>query len=391
MRHLLVFVLIFSLFSFVSAQENTHICPMHPHINGGANDDCPICGMKLVNSPNSKEKNQGSGLHLHKHQQQSLGIKTGKVKRQLFGETIRAFGVISTNTRLEIALDIHTTGRIVDLPVNVVGDKVKKGDLLFTFYSPQLMTAQSDFLLGSQKGLSDQGLRLLGMDDKSISELVRNNQYFDGTPFYAQSDGVVTELSVRKGSHVNRGESVMKIQDFSSLWVLVDVPLRKIQLLSVGTQAKVSLPETGETIEGSIDYIHPVANSIKRTVEVRLTIKNTDKNKKPGTYVDVTFQTKIKPRLAVAEQAVIYGSRGAHVFIHYDDGGYHPKQIVTGITAGGFTEVIHGLTAGEDIVTSGQFMLDAETNLRGMPLEQNQEQSTPGRDATVGDANHGEH
>lgn len=114
---------------------------------------------------------------------------------------------------------------LIDLAVDALGDTVKKGDLLFTYYSPDLMNAQSDFLIGSRVGNATQRLRLYGMDDKAIAELKERGKFFEKTPFYAPEDGTVTMLNVRKGGHVNEGGSVLKLQDFSTVWVNADVPI----------------------------------------------------------------------------------------------------------------------------------------------------------------------
>lgn len=282
-----------------------------------------------------------------------------------FGQNIRAFGKIAPSTRLEYAVDVRTKGWIVDLPVDAVGDAVKKGDLLFTYYSPDLMTAQSDFLIGSRLVSAEQRLRLYGMDDKAIEELKKRGRFFDQTPFYAPADGTVTILNVRKGSHVNEGGSVIRLQDFSKVWVNVDVPIRDVQFLAVGTPAMVTVPETAEHHETTIDFIHPVNDPMSRTVMVRLILDNPDGVLKPDTYVDSVFNADVQSRLAVPEEAVLYSSMGAYVMEDVSNGYFKPVMVETGITANGLTEIKNGLFHGQRIVTSGQFMLDAESNLRG--------------------------
>ncbi len=295
----------------------------------------------------------------------TLGVKTAEVTQRAFGESIRAFGRVTPNTRLEHAVDVRTKGWVVDLVADAVGDTVKKGDLLFTYYSPELMTAQSDFLIGRRVGNAEQRLRLHGMDAKSIAVLKKEGRFLERTPFYAPIDGTVSILNVRKGAHVNEGGNVMTIQDFSKVWVNVDVPVRDIQFLAVGTSAKVTVPETGAVFETVIDFIHHVADPDKRTGMVRLILNHENGEPKPGSYVDVVFHTDSESRLAVPVEAVLYGAQGAHVMEDVGDGSFKPVMVETGITAYGLTEIKSGLTQGQRIVTSGQFMLDAESNLKG--------------------------
>ena len=351
--------------------QQVYICPMHPHITGEEGDNCPICGMHLVPKEEPKtdaekrDEHSMGGFHVDPSYVQALGVKTHQVSHHDFGRNIRAFGQIEPSTRLEYAIDVRTKGWIVDLAVDAVGDTVKKGDLLFTYYSPDLMNAQSDFLIGSRVGNATQRLRLYGMDDKAIAELKERGKFFEETPFYAPEDGTVTMLNVRKGGHVNEGGSVVKLQDFSTVWVNADVPIRDVQFIEAGASATVTVPETSQKYETKIDFIHPVNDPKSRTVPVRLVLDNSDGTLKPDTYVDVTFSADTQSRLAVPSEAVLYGKMGAYVIEDLGDGYFRPVMVETGITAEGLTEVTQGLSHGQTIVQSGQFMLDAESNLKG--------------------------
>ncbi|MCB9982722.1 MAG: efflux RND transporter periplasmic adaptor subunit [Rhodospirillales bacterium] len=380
MRVLLTLLLLFTFVPAAIAAED-YICPMHPHISGKEGDSCPICGMTLVpkmdkvpesmaheghsaDMSDMADMSEGT-FHIDPSYVQTLGVKTAKVTHHDFGRNIRAFGKIAPSTRLEYAVDVRAKGWIVDLPVDAVGDTVKKGDLLFTYYSPDLMTAQSDFLIGSRVGNAEQRLRLFGMEDKAIAQLKKKGRFLEETPFYAPTAGTVTMLNVRKGSHVNEGGSVLTLQDFSKIWVNADVSVRDAQFLSVGTSTAVTVPETGAHYETVVDFIHPVTDPQSRTVMVRLILDNPDGALKPDTYVDAVFNADVQSRLAVPAEAVLYGSMGAYVLENVSDGMFRPVMVETGITANGLTEIKSGLKHGQRIVTSGQFMLDAESNLKG--------------------------
>lgn len=372
---ILFFVLLLVIFVPPNMAEEIYICPMHPHITGEAGDTCPICGMTLV--PKLDQVPEGvsheghsatapeDAFHIDPSYVQALGVKTAEVTHHAFGRNLRAFGKIAPSTRLEYAVDVRTKGWIVDLNTDAVGDTVKKGDLLFTYYSPDLMNAQSDFLIGSRVENAAQRLHLYGMDDKAIEQLKERGKFFEETPFYAPANGTVTTLNVRKGSYVNEGGSIIKLQDFSKVWVNVDMPVRDIQFLQVKTPANITVPETGETYETVIDFIHPVNDPQNRTVMARLVLDNLDGALKPDTYVDAVFNAEARSRLAVPAEAVLYGGMGAYVIENVSVGYFKPVMVKTGITAGGLTEIKSGLEHGQRIVTSGQFMLDAESNLRG--------------------------
>ena len=157
----------------------------------------------------------------------------------------------------------------------------------------------------------------------------------------------------------------MMLQDFSTLWVNIDVPIRDVQFLALKTAATVTVPETGETYKTMIDFIHPITNQKSRTVMVRLLLDNPDGKLKPGTYIAAIFKANPKNRIAIPMESILYSSTGAYVMESLGDGYFRPVMVETGITSAGLTEITNGLSHGQSIVTSGQFMLDAESNLRG--------------------------
>jgi len=366
-------LLVFTVPAF--AAEDIYICPMHPHIHGEEGDTCPICGMDLVlqNEPAAMSMPENdmedmvseNAIHIDPTFLQALGVKTGIVSSHTFGRNIRSFGEVVPSTRNETMFHMRTEGWVVDLATDAVGDTVKKGDLLFTYYSPDLMNAQSDFLIGNRVGNAEERLELYGMDNEAITKLKEKGRMMRETPFYAPADGTVVTLNVRKGSFVKEGELALSLQDFSHVWVNADVPVRDLQFLAEGQKAKAIVPETEKVYESSIDFIHHTADPQTRTGIVRLVVPHAHLEPKPGTYVDVVFDADSKKRLAVPVEAVLYGAQGATVIEHLGNGKFRPVAVETGITAEGFTEITSGLQIGQKIVTSGQFMIDAESNLRG--------------------------
>jgi Cu(I)/Ag(I) efflux system membrane fusion protein len=304
---------------------------------------------------------------------QALGVKTAPVQMREFGKAIHAFGTITPETRREYIVAVRTGGWISDLKADAVGDTVKKGDLLFTFYSPDLLSAQADYLSGQRGGkvvgVPDKRLRLYGMDDKAIAMLKEKGSFIEQTPFYAPADGTVTTLNVRKGSYIdpqNSGNAtVLTLQDFSQVWIEAHVPVKDLQFLSAGTPAMVEVDETGKNFNAVADFIYPMTDMESREGIVRLVVDNPDGKLKTGSIVNVMFEAQSQKRLAVPAEAVLYGKDGGHVIEDFGNGAFRPLKVETGITAHGLTEIVSGLKEGQSIVTSGQFMIDAESNLRG--------------------------
>ena len=376
-----VLLFVFALFAFVPAaySEEIYICPMHPHIEGEAGETCPICGMtlvpKIVDAPPMEGMDMGSGgqmsgmVTITPQFIQALGVKTAEVKKSPFGRDVKAFGEIVPSSRNQTVLNMRAPGWIVNLATDAVGDTVTKGDLLFTYYSPEIMSAQSDYLIGRRGGVPienlERRLRLYGMDEKAIADFKLAAAMMEETPFYAPVAGTVVSLNISEGSYLKPGEQALAMQDFAQVWVNADVPVRDVQFLHEGQKAMVHVPETGKSYESTIDFIHHVADQTTRTAAVRLELPHSHGEPKPGYLVDVTFKTDAMPRLAVPAEAVLYDGRGAHLIKSLGDGQFLPLEVEVGITAGGMTEILSGVQEGDAIVRSGQFMIDAESNLRG--------------------------
>lgn len=367
MRVLFIIILLF-VFAPAAIAAEDYICPMHPHIHGEMGDTCPICGMNLVPSqPVKKEPEQKAGaFQIDATYRQALGIKTAPVVRREFGKGIAAFGAVMPNMRLQHDIAVRTAGWIVDLKASAVGDVVKKGDMLLTYYSPDLMAAQSDFLIGANRvGHAEQRLRLYGMDDQSIALLKKSGSAMSATPFYAPADGTVSLLNVRKGAYMEEGDTLLTLQDYTEIWIEASLPVRDLRFLSAGTPATVIIPETGDIFHAAADLIYPVTDPQSRTGTVRLVLKNLKGEFKTGALMDVTFDAEKYSHLSVPEDAVLYGADGAYVIEDIGKGYFQSIMVQTGLRAQGFTEIKAGLAEGQNIVTSGQFLIDAESNLRG--------------------------
>lgn len=360
--------------------EQVYICPMHPHIHGKNGDKCPICGMDLVpadeSESSSKPEKEDKGkilywydpmvpgqkfdkpgkspymdmdlvpfyegetsgenipknsIQINSKYRQALGVKTTPAQMQEFGKAIHAFGTITPSTRKEYAIAVRTSGWVADLQTDAVGDTVKKGDLLFTFYSPDLLSAQADYLVGQRGGkiigAPAQRLRLYGMDDKAIVELKDKGSFLEQTPFYAPVDGTVMTLNVRKGSYVDAEDGdnmILSLQDYSQVWVEAHVSVKDLQFLIIGTPATITVDETGETIKAVTDYIYPMTDMESRKGMVRLVVDNPDGKLKTGSIANVMFEADSQPRLAVPAESVLYGKNSEHV-IEALDNGYFPS------------------------------------------------------------------
>jgi len=184
-------------------------------------------------------------------------------------------------------------------------------------------------------------------------------------PFYANTNGLVSELPVRQGAYIRPGSMIMRIQSYDRVWLNASVAEKDLSSLQVKDEAVVSFPNLpGKTINTTIDYIYPEVDSNSRTGTVRLVIDNADRNLRPGTYADVVFQVDQSNRLAVADESILMDARGAYLVVAMGEGRFESRAIKAGQSSDGYTEITHGIDEGEAIVVSGQFLIDSESSLR---------------------------
>ena len=302
---------------------------------------------------------------------QNIGVRTEKAALASFGTNIRSYGLVTENVRNTYAISSRVAGWIEDLEITAVGDEVKKGDLLFTLYSPDLISAQQDYLAAIAAGnkgridSSEKRLQSLGVGKKAREQIEAERRKLERLPFYAETAGTVSRLMVNKGSYVTPGMLIANTQDYRSVWIEVSVAEKDIQFLEKGGKATVTFPNLGNVERtAQIDYIYPTIDLDSRTGRVRLVLDNREGALKPGAYTDVLFETHVEKRLSVPSEAILKSSEGDFIIVALGEGRFQSQKIQTGIHNKGQTEVVHGLEEGEEIVVSSQFLIDSESALR---------------------------
>lgn len=357
-----------------SALEATQFtCPMHPHyISTDPNGTCPICGMDLVPASGGSDGAQGDGsIAVAPEMIQTMGVRTQSTEVIEFTETLRAFGVVETNERLENVAASRLEGWIENLTIRAEGDTVRPGALLYRVYSPDLIAAQKDYLNSLAIGNSNriaavrQRLRSLGMQNAAIDRLTQNREVIERVPVYAEAGGTVADLQVREGDYVKPGTPILRLQSYSGVWVMASIPETDLPLIDTGLPVRLNFPSAPSApAVGTVDYIYPTIDPKTRTAQVRIEVDNAAGYLRPGAYADIEMDLGGEARLSVPTEALLRDSRGAHVIIALGDGRFAGRAVRTGVNANGFTEITAGLTPGEQVVVSGQFMLDSEVNLR---------------------------
>ncbi|MCF6198531.1 MAG: efflux RND transporter periplasmic adaptor subunit [Hyphomicrobiaceae bacterium] len=369
-----------------SGQKYT--CPMHPHYIANEEGNCPICGMELVplagddedKSASAEQTGRGTAgprkrkpILIAAETIQNMGVRIAKVEKVAFGRQIRAYGIVKENEKMQQVVSNRLDGWIEELKVLAVGDPVKKGALLYKIYSPELFVSQRDYLStirgkgrdSSRKRATAQRLRSYGVQTKALRLLARKGKVMMKMPFYAESSGVVSKLMVAPGSFVKRGAMIAMIQDYSKVWLMVSIAEQDLGFLTKRSTAQVTFPTMkGRTTTARIDYIYPTVDATSRTGQVRLVIDNKDGRLRPGTYADVVFKVGTRQKLAVPTESLLRSETGRYVIMATGEGRFEPRNVKTGLTTEGLTEIVEGLNNGDDIVVSGQFLLDSESALR---------------------------
>ena len=359
----------------VAQAELLYTCPMHPQFASEDPDvPCPICGMNLVPASNDPQpmRPEGVVVEVAPEMIQTMGVRTARVETAFFERSVRAFGNVESNERLESVAVSRLEGWIRDLAVGAEGDLVARGTLLYRVYSPALIGAQKDFVAaldaGREERINSGRQRLLsaGMQAAVIDQLIENRAVLEALPVYAEAAGTVVSLAVREGDYVKPGTPILSLQSYAKIWVIASIPEADLALVETDQPVSLQFPSAPGAAEmGTVDYIYPTIDPKTRTGDVRIEVDNPSGALRPGAYADIQFSLGSgEARLSLPTEALLRDSRGEHVIVALGNGRFAGRQVETGVKAGSRTEILAGLNSGDSVVVSGQFMLDSEANLR---------------------------
>lgn len=400
------------------SEKTLYTCSMHPQVIQDRPGDCPICGMKLVAvrkqsstaaekkgsaDANRKIKYYKSTMLLGEISQtprkdsmgmemvpvyegeeesntisvdpatvQKMGVRTAIVKKGPVDHVIRTVGVIDYN---ETALADVTTkfrGWIEKLYVDSTGKEVHKGEPLFDIYSPELYSAQSEYVLGLNQGASGlrasarQKLKLFDVSEDQIAELEKTRQPQRTLRVDAPIEGIVVEKNAVQGQMVEAGMNLYRLADLGIVWMQSQIYEQDLAFVKLGQEAEVSLSYLPDRkFRGRVTYIYPTMDEKTRTARVRMEFHNPGFYLKPGMFATIEIHAELEPSaLLVPDSAVLRSGEKNTVFVALDDGHFDPREVTLGARTDNAYEVLSGLKEGERVVTSGQFMLDSESQLR---------------------------
>lgn len=333
----------------------------------------PIGGAQ---GPSATPADDANIITIDNRRRQLIGVETGKATHRNLVKPIRAVGEITFDERLLSHVTLRFDGYIGDLKADYVGAPVEKGQVLFTVYSPELLSAQREYLETLRRrgnpGVDDpllraarQRLALWDMSAEEIEDLERRGEPQAYVPIYAPRSGTLVERNIADGGAARMGQTLLTIADLSRVWVEAEVFEADLELVEPDMMANVTLPYLpGRRFEATVEYIYPYLEGETRTGRVRLTLDNPSGVLKPGMYAEVSLRADLGERLSVPEEAIIFAGESRVVFVDLGGGRLKPVRIRTGRRAQGMVEVLDGLSAGDTVITSGNFLIAAETRLK---------------------------
>lgn len=343
-------------------------------------------GMDYIPVYEGEEPDDAGAVKINPAKVQQLGVQILPIERRELRHTIRAVGTVQADERRLFVVTTKFEGWIDKLYVNATGQPVRRGEPLMEIYAPDLVVAEREYLLawqslqsmanagaenrGAARQLAEaslQRLRNWDISDDQLKRLQRSGTVTRTLTLRTPADGVVMEKMAVEGMHFMAGEPLYRIADLSSVWLIADVFEQDIGALRDGQEVKISVNAyPGTSFSGKVAFIYPTVSQETRTGKVRIVVPNPDGRLKTGMYANVALDTVIAdhPVLAVPDSAVIDNGTEQAVLVERGQGMFQPREVKLGAHADGFYEVREGLAAGERVVVSANFLIDAESNLK---------------------------
>ena len=368
-------------------------CPMHPSIRQDHPGECPICGMTLVPvAPDAPpdaaaasvaEPEGLATIRIDPARQQLIGLETVPVTRGMVGGAWRTVGRVAIDETRVRHINVKVPGFVERIYVDFVGKPVKAGEPLFSIYSPELLSAQEEYLLALRTHAALQAadpsmsgrdplveaarrrLLLWDVPAAEVARIARSGEPVKTLLLYSPISGVVTKKDVVQGMKLDAGAMPYEIVDLSDVWVLADVYENELRHVRVGMPARLSLKAyPNRVFEGRVSFIDPLLDPTTRTVKVRLAFPNPNGELKPEMFGEVTLLGQSREGLRIPSDAVIDSGTRSVVFVALGEGKFQPREVALGDSDGIAVEVVSGLAEGERVVTRANFLVDSESRLR---------------------------
>ncbi|MBU2466030.1 MAG: efflux RND transporter periplasmic adaptor subunit, partial [Bacteroidetes bacterium] len=364
------------------AEETTWTCSMHPQIRQSEPGDCPICGMDLIplGNENDNEGLDPNAISMSPTAMQLANIRTAVVGNMDPVKKVRLNGKVQSDERLVYSQSSHIPGRIESLMVNFTGEYVRKGQVIASIYSPDLVTAQKELfeaqkIRESQPALfkaAKEKLKNWKLTEEQIQRILESEATIETFSIQSDVSGYITEKMVNTGDYVSRGQAIYKIADLSRVWVLFDVYESEMPWVKRGDAISFTLTSLpGKSFEGKISFLDPVIDPKTRVAKARVVVSNQDLTLKPEMFASGVVEAQLSgdnEAVVVPKSAVMWTGKRSVVYVktNSDQGvNFIMREVLLGPALGESYIIEEGLMEGEEIAVNGTFSIDAAAQLAG--------------------------
>lgn len=332
----------------------------------------PFMDMELVPRYADEQQDDG-GVTISARQQQNLGVRTAAAQLRELNLQLDAYGSVATDERGVQVIAARANGLIDKLYVRASQQQVKKGQALAQLWIPDWSAAQQEYLAIRKLGDSAltsaarQRLALQFMPEAIIRQVERSGQPQTRITITAPESGFINKLDAREGMQVTATQGLFELASLDPVWMVIDYPQAQAGLLQVGDAVAASSASwPGERFTGEVSELLPNVDPLTRTFKARIVLKNPQQRLKPGMYLQVQLAQNAgaKPVLAIPQEALIGSGDRNRVLVAEGNGHFAPVDVVAGLAQDGWVEIKQGLQAGQQVVTSGQFLIDSEASMR---------------------------
>jgi len=360
-----------------SGLKEYYTCPMHPSVISDHPGACPVCGMALVkkSAPPSEvaHSTEEGHVHISASERIAANVSTVRAARRMVSSRVAATGAVAFAEPLQAIVPARFRGRIERLFARSTGTVVRSGDPLFSVYSPDLITAEREYLLskssdaGSGDLLSASASRLkdhYGLTEAQISELAASGHTHSTITYYSPISGTVIEKNLQEGQYVDEGTALYRLADLRRVWVIAEVYEKDLRYVKVGQAAEVRADAfPSDTFAGRVSFVEPVLNGETRTARVRVELDNRQGKLKINMYAALEIEGASHQGLVVPRSAVLFTGGRPLVWVEGSPGHFQKRGVELGVTSESSVEVVSGLEEGEMVASSGGFLIDSESQL----------------------------
>ena len=355
--------------------------PMHPAYRSDKPGTAPDCGMDLVPvyegdaGPGAAQSAVSgySNVTVSTQRQQLIGVQTGLAETRAMGRSVRTSGRVAVDeTRLH-KITTKFDGYIEKLFVDYTGKEVRRGQPLFSVYSPDLLVTQQEYLLALRAAKQSpllleaarRRLQLWDISAADIRQLEQSGAVRKSLVISSPAHGIVMAKNATEGAAIAAGEVLFDIANLERVWILADVYESELAFARAGATAKVTLSYLpGRTFDGKVTFVTPTVDAMTRTAKVRIEVDNRDGSLKPEMFAEVVIEEPARNVTVVPESAVLSTGTRAVVFVVKGDGSFEPREVETGVKSDRFIEIRRGVAPGEKVVMQGNFLIDSESRLK---------------------------